>query len=265
MPAGTPVFDKPTESVEAIHAWSPERHNQETQAFIESDRGHIANLLERATVSEDAVYCLAAKSRNLLGGLFRLVAKENKHAARYFAAIMRDSCARMNRLARSRPELFRPVTRLSWKWPVMKSLHPHLSDDHETLLRDLQLGQDTPLELDKSARWKLDKAAEYAFALVAYIYEARRTDVPQTDYVASVTHAARALPEFNDDSSQEWWELAKEILLVTYPEPQNVSEFATLVTAPSHRRSGGRMKVRILEILESRFKGFAKPAQPYQT
>jgi hypothetical protein len=258
------VLPNPTESIEAIHGWTPERSEKESQSFYESDRELTANLFVHATVSNGAVNCLADKAAIMLNRVFKLAEQGNIRAADRLAQIVCRWCDKMNNLARSKPELFRPRARQCWKWPVMKSLHPGLSDDDELILKNLELGKETHLELDKSARWKLDEAAEHASSLLFYIFQVRKIHFYQDKYTAWLTKAARALPEFNDDSAPHWWELAREILLAIYPEPHKVSELAKLVTAKSHRKSGGRMKARILEILEKRFKAFAKPA-PYQT
>lgn len=146
----------------------------------------------------------------------------------------------------------------------MMSRHPLLCDDYKAMFQGLKLGADLPLELHSSARWVWDDPANVAFALLTYLWQAREErlkslfDVDCGDFGKGM----KRLPKFTSDSAPQWWEVAREVFLFSYPEPQRVPELAALVKAPSKRRSPGRIKQAILDLLKARFIGFARPNLP---
>ena len=87
---------------------------------------------------------------------------------------------------------------------------------------------------------------------------------PQTDY-GKFGEAVERLPKFTDDSADEWWKAARVVFLFTYPKPETIPELAKLVKPLTKRRSPGRMKQAILDLLKARFIGFAPAASAYPT
>jgi hypothetical protein len=73
------------------------------------------------------------------------------------------------------------------------------------------------------------------------------------------------LPQFTTDAAEKWWTVAREVFLYSYPKPQDVPELAGLVKAKSKRRSPGRIKQAILQMIHDRFVSFAPPAPAYRT
>lgn len=196
-----------------------------------------------------------------LDTLFFRAEQGDEVAANRLAELLRVSCSKFSRLCKERPKLFQRVARQSWRWPVVMSTHPLLCDKYKVILKDLQLGAATPLELDKYAKWKWDTAADIAFALLCYLWQFRKENrKPNVEY-GTVGDVLDRLPSFADDSAKEWWGIARVVFLFSYPEPQSVPELAGLVKAPTKRRSPGRMKQAILDLLKGRFVSFA-PARP---
>jgi len=62
----------------------------------------------------------------------------------------------------------------------------------------------------------------------------------------------------------QWWKLALRCLIEAYPHPTKAGELNEqvpalnrLVRAPSHRKTAGKIRSRILERLENKFYSFA--------
>ena len=116
-----------------------------------------------------------------------------------------------------------------------------------------------------SSDLKWDDAADIAFALLCYLWESRSENrKPETD-CGKIGEAVDRLPKFKDDSADEWWKAARVVFLFTYPKPETVPELAKLVKPLTKRRSPGRMKQAILDLLKARFIGFAPAASAYPT
>jgi len=197
--------------------------------------------------------------------LFHRAEHGSEHAALRLAEFFREACSRLSRLCKEQPKLFQRAARQSWRWPVMMSTHPRLCDDYKAIFKALQLGKDIPLELDKYAKWKWDDAADIAFALLCYLWQSRSENRrTQMDY-GKFGEAVDCLPKFTDDSANEWWRVARVVFLFTYPKPETVPELAKLVKPLTRRRSPGRMKQAILELLKARFISFAPAASAYRT
>ena len=197
--------------------------------------------------------------------LFYRAENGNEHAALHLAELLREVCSKFSRLCKEQSELFQRAARQSWRWPVMMSTHPRLCDDYKAIFSGLQLGGDTPLELDKYAKWKWDDVADIAFALLCYLWDCRRENRRlHVDY-GKIGEAVDRLPQFTDDSANEWWKAARVVFLFRYPEPETVPEFAKLVRGRTKRRTPGRMKQAVLDLLKARFISFAPAASAYPT
>jgi len=197
---------------------------------------------ETEGIPNDVGLILKRVKRSLVW-LTELVNAGSAEAADALTALACLACVDFTELARQHPELFRLAARQRWQLPAMMSLHPLLTDDYLRLFKSLELGADTPLELDPSARWKLDEWAEIAFSLLFYLWNKRR----------------QTLPEFNTDNAPKWWDEAWTLLLETYPAVETEPELFKLVKPPSVRKSRGRVRSYILRKLEERFVAFARP------
>src|SRR5262249_39813216 len=151
----------------------------------------------------------------------------------------------------------RRIARRNWRWPILKSRHPLISDDNETMLGVLNLGYDLPFYFDRSSKWKLDDFTEIALNLLGYVWHSRKENSGLYD-CRRIGELADTLPEFRKgENADKWWELAKAHLLFSYPKPEAIPELADLVRLK--RRSPSVVRARILERIEQRFMNFARP------
>ena len=249
---------KPPEGEEAACAWTEERYREEARRFLTIDRDLQARLIARARRGKAGARPLAAKATDLIEELFTLAKTGNQTAASQLATLLRNSVIQLTELAKAKPELLRPIARKSWKWPVMKSRHPLLSDDHEDLLGCLNLGYDLPFHFDKSSHWRLDGFAKIALALLMYLWGTRKEQRGERDY-RRVGELADALPEFRKGANAEkWWKLAEAAFLFTYPNPKKIPELVVLVVRLK-RRTPSVVREKIKERIKQRFDNFAKP------
>ncbi len=258
-----PNFGKPSEPPSVIKKWTTQREDEERNRFFEADQESRANLHIRAEVSPDATKCLHIKLENFIKQLLQLAKSGNADAACLLGKTIREACGELNKLALKEPALLWPEAMRSLNWPVLDSPHPFLRDDSKKILKTLRVGEGTALEIDASARWKLDKpAAQYALCLLNYMHESRRNQSELVGLPAILIDRVKALNEYNDDNCKNWWKVAKDILLHSYPEPETITELIDLIKAPSHIKSPGRIKHRILDKIRTRFISFSQPVYP---
>jgi hypothetical protein len=184
---------------------------------------------------------------------------DDAYAAQKLADLALSATAALTNIARDKAELLRPYARESDAWPVIKSKREKLSDDEKDLFAGIQLGEDAIIELDPpTARWKWDDAGQISYSLLRRIELARAgSRHPPLDF-GEIGKRAKRLPEFCDRTWLAWWEEARRIFLASYPEPQNVEVLNRLVTAATKRKSPGRIKAAILDMLRCRFLSFAR-------
>ncbi len=65
------------------------------------------------------------------------------------------------------------------------------------------------------------------------------------------------IAEFGIDSHEQWWLLAKRRLLQSYPEPEEIEELTSLVTAPSRKEYPSTMRQAIFRKLQTAFRALA--------
>jgi hypothetical protein len=167
----------------------------------------------------------------------------------------------LTQVCKTKPELLRPVARKNRQWPVFRKKNAELSESEKDLFSAIQLGADDFVELDAKAKWRFDDAGIIAYSLLNYVRAARgdESTVSSFDYGSFGKCAQKhLLREFDKDSAPKWWKFAREILLLSYPKPAEITELNALLPAkfkdnyPSQRRQG------ILDKLESRFLSFAR-------
>ena len=145
----------------------------------------------------------------------------------------------LSQMVASNPAAFRPIARLCSKWPMMMSKHPLNCDDRD-ILDLVQLGDGTPMRLDKFSKIKPDKAAQVAVRLIEHIQS-----------VCARVPAMR-LPELSSETAEEWWGFAEKILLASYPKPQEIPELVTIADKSKRLRPGDCRK-SILTKIKARF------------
>ena len=267
--AGKPIDDLTRRWIE-VPEWTDERENQEIRNFLRpsGDPMGARRLAIRVRIngSQSAARALGNMARECLDQL-QVAAdtiREDKLssacasiAAEELAGVIGNACCKMNELALKHPQIFTRFSRTGYYlWPVMKSTYPEFGDDEKALLTKLQLGKDLPLRQDpkaKWARWVKDDAGKIAWHLLWYVWHARSENNAWGADFGEFTIMADALARPNKKSAPKWWEVAKAALLYSYPNLEEVDEFKRLVTAPTKRRSPGRIRQAILDILKARF------------
>ena len=214
---------------------------------------------------------LYTTGNSIIGILSQRARDGDADAALELARIAGEATRHLTKICKAKPELVLPLSRLRRAWPVIKQKKAKLSDDEKDLFAAIQLGADDFIELDaQTAKWKLDDAGIIAYGLLNYIRVSRGSPPHGFDNGVMSKFVKEKLPrDFDDENKTAWWEVAKEILLFSYPEPHAVQELSQLVpmtirrkknrctiTNPK-RRSPGVLKQEILSMLESRFLAFA--------
>jgi hypothetical protein len=197
---------------------------------------------------------------NVIGILAQRASDGDANAGMELARLASESTARLNKILKRKPELVRELARVRRAWPIIKKRNADLSEDERDLFAAIQLGRDDFIELDaQTAKWRFDDAGLIAYGLLSYVRDARSKS-DRLDYGTFGKLTKRKLNhDFDEDSSLDWWNFAKRVLLCSYPEPQAIDEFKNLVPLSSpKRKSPGRLKQAILRVLKSRFLSFAR-------
>lgn len=249
------VHASPSKSEKATCAWSKERYRQEFGKFLTTDRDMLANLVGRARRNKSGVKPIAWKAEHLIDELFALAREGNQKAAAAVAELLRKWVSQLSQLAKSNLELLRPVARKSWKWPVMKSIHPLLSD--EDFLGSLALGRDLPFYFDDRSKWRFDDFTKIAFGILVYVWRARKENRGPFLYYR-IGELADELPQFRKGPhADQWWRIAEAVFLFSYPNPEAIPELGGLIDMK--KRTPGRVRHKILERIKQHFLNFAKP------
>jgi hypothetical protein len=129
------------------------------------------------------------------------------------------------------------------------------------LFSRIKLGSGVLVEIDPAtAKWKPDEAGQIAYRLLCFVEAARNHPIRYGE----AGQEAKNLPQFCDDSADAWWKVARATLLDSYPQPDKAEVLNRLVTDPQRRRSPGRIRQSVLDILKARFLSFARNTA-YQT
>ena len=191
--------------------------------------------------------------------LFQKAESGIEAAALELARLATESTVALTRIARSKPELLHQLARLHTGWPVIKQRRERLSGSERTLFANIHLGGDSIIEQDPAtAKWKMDDAGKIAYSLLEFMDNARKSRPDSSFDYGRLGKALRRLPAFCDESAVLWWGAAKDILLFSYPKPQSIIEFDQLVLPASKRKSPGRIRQAILDMLKARFLSFAR-------
>ena len=196
-----------------------------------------------------------------IGILAQKAVDGNSDAALELARIAGAATEHLTKICKAKPELFFPLSRLRRAWPVIKKANAKLSAAETDLIGAIQLGADDFIELHpQTAKWKSDDSGKIAEGLIRYIRDSRGSPPHGFDNGAISKFVKEKLPrDFDDESADDWWEVAKEILLFSYPQPHAIDEFKSLVPVDSpKRKSPGRFDQAILRKLKSRFMAFAR-------
>ena len=196
-----------------------------------------------------------------IGILTQKASDGDGEAALELARLASVATEHLTRICTAKPHLFWPLSRLRRAWPVIKKANAKLSAAETKLFSAIQLGADDFIELHaQTAKWKLDDAGRIAYGLLNYIRVSRGSQPHGFDNGAMSKFVKEKLPrDFDDESADDWWKVAKEILLFSYPQPHAIDELKSLVPVNSpKRKSPGRFDQAIFRKLKSRFMAFAR-------
>lgn len=222
-----------SERLGMTHLTAPQRQH--------GSNSHVYREAHEATVE---LVCRARKGDGKALWLFSLLACEIAEG--------------LSQLAAENPEAFRPIARKKARWPLMQSTHPRNCDKAELLTR-IELGADIPVQLDKYSKWKPDYAGEIAISLFEHLQFIRSENITIKDLGKKEAPFSKLLPPFSKDTAPQWWHIAEQFLLRSYPEPQKILEFKRIVSTDTKRtRTPGRLRAAILEKIEKRFLAIAK-------
>lgn len=239
---------------EEIDRWNESDVRKAQLAFKIRDLIEANQLHHHARTNSSSIRCLEEKAQDLVDRLYDLTAPGGEEltgakqesatpAIEAIQGLALKLCDRLEKLQQKprRFEALRRIARESTTWPALISERPEQLADLDAQLKALELGRDRPLSPVKPSVFGNDEGSAIAFSLL--------------DYVS--TNCPGGMPVFSGESEQQWWEAAEEALLATYPEPELIEELSRLVTGPSKRKSPGRLRQAILDMLERRFKSLA--------
>ncbi len=188
-----------------------------------------------------------------------LAAQGHDSALHSMAKVVIPAVRLINEKARAKPERMLDSPQQFPYWPVLKSEHRDFNDDHETLLKCLQVGKRFPGVVDKGARWtSKDVLGRWATHLCQYIEIL--CDTGANSYGRKYKPWERTLLKlkpFSAKTWREWWEVAQGVLIDEFIDVHEIPELNEVVKSPADRKSPGRIRKRILQGLRNKFKSMA--------
>lgn len=121
-----------------------------------------------------------------------------------------------------------------------------------------------PLELSRSARWKMDGFGLVALQILLCLWKSRRNFNHDSIYSLGDDHDsygihAYYIGPFHSDSAAAWWELALNTFTDFYRHPEQLPGLASCVKGPSANRSPSARRNYIIRKVRERFVNFAPP------
>jgi len=223
--------------------------------FTSSKKNRGEDRPNKAWMADD----LAEMGRSTILSLAKKARDGDANAAQLLASLARMATIYLTNVCKTNPKLVRPLARCVREWPVVKKKNTPQSDDEFFLFGAIQLGEPDFIHFKSRTQWSLDAAGKIAYSLLWYIQNARDSSVADSKRLYGKFGAAakRLKGDFSDDKKDDWWNLAKEIFLSSYPDPGAIKELNQLVVAKSNRKQS-RLQPAILDILKRRFKAFGR-------
>ena len=205
-------------------------------------------------------------------------------ALQAYAKLICDHVGRLNSLVQSHREALLPFSKKLTSWPILKSTHPHLSQDEQSILATLQVGSDSGCYFDRYSKWKLGgKIALLADELIAFVnrhkdQQALRKRKPPVwagllppptilgfdpfgdnpPARSRFAHTAAEIEPLGQTSVGHWEQLIGTILRRCYDETRFGAVLTRLfVTAPTKRKTPGRSKEYLIRKVSLRLKALA--------
>jgi hypothetical protein len=197
------------------------------------------------------------KSRKALGFLRMLAERGDRSALQKLAEIVIPLIKLINERAGADREALGDFPKGLPYWPVLKSLHHDFDDNHSALLKSLQVGSDFPFSIGEEARWTArDAIGRWA------IYLCQEIEIMQDGHDVGEDsepweYKLEGLQPFSNETWEDWWEVAKGLLLKDYFDVVEIPELNKTVKSSADRKSPGRIRKRILQALKEKFKSMA--------
>ncbi len=171
----------------------------------------------------------------------------------HFAQITANACRALDQMTAHDRKAMRPIARTMLTWPMPRSRYKR-NCSPDAWLDEMRLGQDLPIAQGAQAKWKpCGWATRYALELYGHLERIRQ----DREITIDRKPPRQWLPPFTRKTAVLWWNVARQFLLASYPNPERVSELNRLVTAPTKRKSPGRIRAEILALLKTRFLSIA--------
>jgi hypothetical protein len=200
---------------------------------------------------------LVWKSRRMLGCLWTFAEQGESDALLRLAQIIVPLVKSINEKISTDAQVLGCWPKELPFWPVLKSPHHDFDCDHRILLRSLQIGEDFPFAIGEESRWTArDTIGKWAIHLCKEI-EIDQECRPVDDDPVPWEQKLLALKPFSSNTWENWWEVAKGLLLHDYVDVVEIPELNETVKSSADRRSPGRIRKRILQALKNKFKSMA--------
>lgn len=128
-------------------------------------------------------------------------------------------------------------------WPVTKSLHPLYDSEHESLLRELHVGDTLPMRVDGGARWKFDTIAKWSLHLYNEINRRRGWLCDDSDLSDDLRVKLSNIKEFSSENWEAWWNLAEDLLDYGYVDLVDIPELKKWATSPKDLKISAALRV----------------------
>lgn len=185
-----------------------------------------------------------------------------------FFKLVRSAVQRLNYLVLLRPDQWQGLAEQNPQWPVLLSEHPADRKKAEAILKQLNVGGRVLPRRYRQAKWNTDRDPfmRAAGRLLEHVFQAAWLcgDDPMYPFcfVGWRRDAVKLREiEFSSQTWPDWWAVARVAFLEAYPHPEDIKELADIAKQQLNkhtRRTPGRIKHRILDILESRIRSIAK-------
>jgi hypothetical protein len=200
---------------------------------------------------------LVWKGRRTLGLLWTLAEQGDSKIPLRIAQIIVPFIKAINEKASMNADVLGSWPKRLPFWPVLKSPHHDFDCDHRTLLKSLQVGKHFPFTIAEESRWTARGAiGKWAIHLCKEI-EIMQDGHPVDQESEPWEHKLEILKPFSSETWQDWWEVAKGLLLHDYVDVVRIPELNETVKSSADRKSLGRIRKRIFQALKDKFKSMA--------
>jgi hypothetical protein len=153
-----------------------------------------------------------------LGHLKNLASNGDQRALASLADLAAGATEALNQISRGAPERVRPIARRRFLWPLLKARKERFGDDHKSLLRQIQLGNELPFSCEALGRIRRSNITSRTAMMLLCRLDAYRPKLntwagfirqPRLEWEKMATHLA----PFSAAMWSDWFEAAWKALL----------------------------------------------------